>query len=151
MMPPIEPTLTLFAPGLSTERAIPLSDSPVMGGFPSPAEGYMQDSIDLNRMMVPHPATTFFARVEGMSMQGRGIETGDLVVIDKSLVPQDGDIVVAFLDGEFTMKTLRMEGYGTARRVWLEPANEAFPIIPVDEDQQFLVWGVVTHSVKRHR
>ncbi len=143
--------LKIFTANLSTSVELPVAESGVVAGFPSPAEGYLQGSIDLNKEIVGHPATTFLARVEGNSMRGRGIEDGDLVVIDKSLEPADGDIVVGFIDGDFTMKTFRIKHEGTQRHIWLEPANPDFPIIPISEEDDFTVWGVVTYTIKRHR
>ena len=99
-----ETTLQLFRADTRTSLAIPLAEEGIKAGFPSPAEGYMTDSIDLNRELVRHKETTFFARVNGDSMVHAGIFDGDLVVIDKSLTAQSGDLVVAFLDGEFTLK-----------------------------------------------
>ena len=141
--------LQFFSADLSSELDIPLALSPVVGGFPSPAEGYVQGAIDLNRTLVNHPATTFYARVQGESMRGRGIDDGDLVVIDKSLESKDGDIVVAYLDGEFTIKTLQIEPEG--KGVTLLPANPKFSPIPITVDNDFMVWGVVTYTIKKQR
>ncbi len=144
-----EVTLEIFSADLSSAQPLPLALSPVVGGFPSPAEGYLQGAIDLNRTLVSHPASTFYARVLGDSMQGRGIEDGDLVVIDKSLEPREGDVVVAFLNGEFTMKTIHREAGDNG--ITLLPANPAFLPIHVGEEEEFVVWGVVTYTIKKQR
>ena len=101
--------LTMYSADLSSELSLPFADQGVRAGFPSPAQDYMTDSIDLNRELIRHPATTFYARASGDSMKDCGIDDGDLLVIDKALEPQDGDIVVAFIDGEFTLKTVRFD------------------------------------------
>lgn len=87
--------LTMYSADLSSELSLPFADQGVRAGFPSPAQDYMTDSIDLNRELIRHPATTFYARASGDSMKDCGIDDGDLLVIDKALEPQDGDIVVA--------------------------------------------------------
>ena len=145
-----EPTLKIYSADPSTALELPVASSPVVGGFPSPAEGYIEGSIDLNKALVKSPATTFLAHVEGMSMEGRGIATGDLVVIDRSIEPYDGCIVVAWVDDGFTMKTFRIKGRGKSRRIWLEPANPEFPVIEITEDNQFIIWGVVTYTIQKH-
>ena len=101
--------LIMYSADLSSELSLPFADQGVRAGFPSPAQDYMTDSIDLNRELIRHPATTFYARASGNSMKDCGIDDGDLLVIDKALEPRDGDIVVAFIDGEFTLKTVRFD------------------------------------------
>lgn len=113
--------LTMYSADLSSELSLPFADQGVRAGFPSPAQDYMTDSIDLNRELIRHPATTFYARASGDSMKDCGIDDGDLLVIDKALEPQDGDIVVAFIDGEFTLKTVRFDD--KEKCIWLVPAT----------------------------
>lgn len=113
----------------------------VPAGFPSPAEDYV-DSLDLNEHLMPRPAATFVLRVSGYSMQQAGISDGDEVLVDRSLTPAEGHIVVASLDGEFTLKRLRTDP------PMLEAANPAYPDIAVGEDG-IGIWGVVT-TVIRH-
>ena len=117
----------------------------------------MESGIDLNRELVKNPAATFFGRVKGDSMTGAGIEDGDLIVIDKSLEASEGDIAVCFLDGEFTLKRIHIEktgrklgGKGGAEEdvLWLVPENPKYRKIKVTADQHFMVWGVVTYSIK---
>ena len=137
----------MYSAALAEELSLMFADGGIRAGFPSPAQDYMGDSIDLNRELVRHPATTFYARAVGDSMKGCGIDDGDLLVIDKSIEPQEGDIVVAFVDGEFTLKKVRLEPDGSC--LWLMPANDEYPPIRVTEDNHFIVWGVLTYNIKR--
>lgn len=98
--------LTTYSADLSSELTLPFANQGVRDGFPLPAQDYVTGSIDLNREFIRHPATTFYARASGDFMKDCGIDDGDLLVIDKALEPQDGDIVVVFIDGEFTLKTV---------------------------------------------
>lgn len=120
-------------------------ESRVQAGFPSPAQGEYADSIDLNRALITNPAATFCARVIGDSMVDAGINEGDLLIIDRSLNPCDGNIAVCFVDGEFTVKRLSVRDDG----IYLTPANAAFPELKVGEDNNFVVWGVVSHIINR--
>lgn len=126
----------------------------IHAGFPSPAQDYMNKCIDLNRELVRHPAATFYGRVVGDSMVEAGVEEGDVLVIDKSLEPQEGDMAVCFLDGEFALKRVSFtdpSGRGE-KGLWLLPANPKYSPIRVGEEASFTVWGVVTyviHKVKR--
>ena len=139
--------LIMYSADLSKELALTFADGGIRAGFPSPAQDYMGESIDLNRELVRHPATTFYARAVGDSMKGCGIDDGDLLVIDKSIEPREDDIVVAFIDGEFTLKKVKLEPDGSC--LWLMPANEDYPPIKVTEDNHFVVWGVLTYNIKR--
>lgn len=132
-----------------TERPLPYAYAGVRAGFPSPAQNCMEVSIDLNKELVRHPATTFYARVVGDSMQDAGITDGDLIVIDRSLEPREGDIVVAYIDGEFTLKRITIDAVHHC--LWLLPENEKYQPIKVTEDNDFTVWGVVTYNIKRQR
>ncbi len=98
--------LTTYSADLSSELTLPFANQGVRAGFPLPAQDYVTGGIDLNREFIRHPATTFYARASGDFMKDCGIDDGDLLVIDKALEPQDGDIVVVFIDGEFTLKTV---------------------------------------------
>ena len=105
--------LILYSADLSSELELLFADQGIRAGFPSPAQDYMSESIDLNQELIRHPATTFYARAVGDSMKGCGIDDGDLLVIDKAISPQNGDIVVAYIDGEFTLKKVRLEPDGS--------------------------------------
>lgn len=142
-----EVTLEIYNPDLSSHLALPYADEGIQAGFPSPAQDYISESIDLNRELIRHPASTFYGRVSGDSMIGDGIEPGDILVIDRSIEPSDGDLAVCSLDGDFTLKRIALSD-GNVRLI---PSNEAFDPILVTQDSQFEVWGVVTYTIKRHR
>lgn len=124
-----------------------MAQSGIHAGFPSPATDYMAQAIDLNKELVRHPAATFYGRVVGDSMIDAGVDEGDILVIDKSLEPQEGDMAVCFVDGEFTLKYLRFHQGGLT----LQPANDRYPSIEVGEDTDFKVWGIVTYVIKNVR
>lgn len=117
----------------------------VPAGFPSPAQDHTDDGIDLNRELIRHPASTFCARVAGDSMCDCGIDDGDLLIIDKSLEPQEGRIAVCFVDGEFTLKRISVRQDG----IWLVPANPQYPALHVTDGSNFQVWGIVSYVVKK--
>jgi DNA polymerase V len=132
----------LFSVDPKSQMTLPVNH--IKAGFPSPAEDFMDAGIDLNQVLIKHPAATFLGRVSGDSMKDLGISDGDIVVIDKSLEVQDGKIVVCYIDGEFTMKTIKLE----KDFCWLMPANENYKPIKVTADNDFIVWGVVTYVIK---
>ena len=117
----------------------------IHAGFPSPATDYMTQAIDLNKELVRHPAATFYGRVVGDSMIDAGVDEGDILVIDKSLEPKDGDMAVCFVDGEFTLKYLHISDSGLI----LKPANPRYPEIRITEGMEFRMWGVVTYIIKK--
>ncbi|MBQ6138012.1 MAG: translesion error-prone DNA polymerase V autoproteolytic subunit [Kiritimatiellae bacterium] len=125
--------------------AKPRVEGSVVAGFPSPAEQYQEPPLDLNELLVRRPAATFFVRVQGDSMTGEGIRDGDLLVVDRSLRPADGDVVIASVDGDFTVKTYRRDGSG----VRLEPANPAYPVIRLRHGQELDYFGKVTACIHR--
>lgn len=137
--------LRLVCPDTSTRTELPVATSGVSAGFPSPADDHLDPPLDLNRELVRNPGATFFARVAGDSMQDDGIADGDLLVVDKSLEAYDGCVAVCFLDGEFTLKRLRM-GQG---KIVLVPANKRYKPIEIGQESDFSVWGVVTYAIKR--
>ena len=117
----------------------------VVAGFPSPAEQYLEPPLDLNELLVKRPAATFFVRVQGDSMIGAGIHDGDLLVVDRSLCPASGDVIIACVDGDFTVKTYRSDKNGTR----LEPANLDFPVIQIKPGHQLDYFGKVTACIHR--
>lgn len=119
----------------------------IHAGFPSPASDYMTQAIDLNHELVRHPEATFYGRVVGDSMIDAGVEEGDILVIDKSLDAQDGDMAVCFVDGEFTLKYIRFKEDGLV----LVPANPKYRPIEIGEGVDFKMWGVVTYVIKKVR
>ncbi len=122
---------------------LPLYVARVAAGFPSPADDYIENTLDLNRHLVKHPAATFYVRVEGNSMIGAGIHSGDILVVDRSLDPTHGKIVIAVLNGEFTVK--RLERRGGALR--LLPENDSYPAVEITDAMDFTIWGVVTNVI----
>ena len=123
--------------------ALPLAGERVAAGFPSPADDYVEVGIDLNEQLIRHPTSTFFLRVSGESMLGAGIHHGDLLVVDRSLDPRPGRIVVAVLDGEFTLKRL-VQHQGRLR---LEAANPAYPPLELHRCGDVQIWGVAIHVI----
>lgn len=123
----------------------PLFLSVVAAGFPSPADDHLERDLDLHELLISHPAATYYVRLSGDSMKDAGLYDGDILVVDRSLEPAHGNIVVAVLDGEFTVKRLsKRDG-----QVQLQPENARYPAILISEDRDFLIWGVVTGSVRQ--
>ena len=118
----------------------------VAAGFPSPAADYLEEGLDLNQYLVQHPTASFLFQVQGQSMQGAGILDGDKVVVDRSVTPRHGHIVVAALDGEFTLKRLHQR----QQQLELHPDNPAFSVIRPGPEQQLAIWGVVVALVRRY-
>lgn len=118
---------------------------PVQAGFPSPAEDYLEQNLDLNEYLIQHPAATFFVRADGESMKGAGIHSGDILIVDRALSASNGKIVIAVINGEFTVKRIRM----TKDQLFLEPENPDFKPIEVKEGTDFRVWGVVTYVIHK--
>ncbi len=128
---------------LRSRTPVPFFACRIAAGFPSPANDYLDDGLDLNDLIIRHPAATFFVRVEGESMIGAGIHPGDTLVVDRAERPADGSVVVAVLDGEFTVKRMRKrEG-----AILLASENERMPDIALREGMEFEVWGVVTYVI----
>jgi len=140
-------SLDIYGADTTSHVSLQFAADGIQAGFPSPAQGHISESIDLNHEIVTHPAATFYGRVSGDSMIEEGIEEGDILVIDRSLEPRDGDLTVCCLDGEFTLKRIHF----CENKVWLIPSNEAFDPILVDDDTRFTVWGVVTYTIKPNR
>ena len=138
-------SIEILKPDSVESLNIKLSDTPVNAGFPSPAENHMENTMDLNRALVKNPSSTFYARVKGESMINDGVDDGDLLVIDRSVEPYENCLAVCFLDGEFTLKKVRLDGDD----LLLVPAIEKFKPIRVKKDNDFYVWGVVRYLIKR--
>ena len=137
--------LTFHKVSTETKLSIPLAQSSVKAGFPSPAQDYLNEEIDLNKLLIPHPEATFFVKISGDSMMDAGILDGDLAVVDKSQEASDGDFVIAYVDGDFTIKQFRMDAAGG--RGWLVPWNKHYPRIEVQSGEDFRIWGVVTYVI----
>lgn len=124
----------------------------IKAGFPSPAQDYSENIIDLNRELVKNPASTFFGRAKGESMVEAGISDGDILIIDKSVEHYENAVAVCFIDGEFTLKRVHFEREnGQLKEIWLMPQNKEFKPIVVTPDNTFLIWGIVTYSIKSHK
>lgn len=119
----------------------------VEAGFPSPADDFLETSLDLNEHLVQHPSATFFVRVNGDSMIGVGIHHNDILVVDKSLSPKHGSIVIAVLNGELTVKTLEYRNNDP----FLVPANPSYPITSITSEMEFSIWGVVTSVIHQFK
>lgn len=131
----------------SSSLHLQFADEGIKAGFPSPAQDYLEQAIDLNKELIRHPASTFYGRVVGDSMRDEGIEEGDILVIDKSLELLNDDLAVCYIDGEFTVKRVRLE----PDAAWLVPSNSNYPPIKVTKDNEFMVWGIVTYTIKKNR
>jgi DNA polymerase V len=137
-------TIDFYSANTDSVMEIPFADLGISAGFPSPAQDFLDMSIDLNQELIKNPTATFYGRVKGDSMRDLGIDDGDLLIIDRSIEPTTGRIAVCFIDGEFTVKTIKIEN----DYIWLIPANENYKPIKVTEDNEFVVWGIVIHVIK---
>lgn len=137
--------LTFFTPNQINGLGAPFFDTGISAGFPSPAEDFKEQRLSLDKELIRNKEATFFARVSGQSMIGAGLDDNDLLVIDRSLEPIHNKIAVCFLDGEFTVKRLKVDTEG----VWLQPENPNYPIIKVTEANDFVIWGIVTNVIKK--
>ncbi len=137
--------MLLFADKKLSKLALDIYSSNVSAGFPSPADDHLEGKLDLNEYLIKKPAATFFARAEGDSMQNSGIFNGDLLVVDRSINPQENDIVIAIIQGELTVKRLKKISGSWS----LFAENNSFPSIPIGENG-CEVWGVVTYSIRSH-
>lgn len=137
--------MEIFKAEAASSLPLPIYLANVQAGFPSPAEDYLDKTLDLNELLIAHPAATFFVRVTGESMRNAGIFSGDVLVVDRSLEAADNKIVVAIVNGEFTVKRLKIrEG-----RISLVPENPTYPILKMKEESDFQVWGVVTYVIHK--
>lgn len=140
-----EPTVEINEVESGNSRLIPLMENTISAGFPSPATDYMSTGIDLNKELIRNPSSTFYGRVKGDSMQDAGIFDGDIIVIDKGLEPENDDIAVCFINGEFTLKRIVIED----NRLMLMPANKKYKPILVTPENTFIVWGIVTYVISK--
>lgn len=133
----------IHTPDFSTRYQQSMFDGLVPAGFPSPAADYEENKLDLNRHLIRNSAATFFVRAAGDSMIGAGIHPGDLMIVDRSLEPKDKSVVIAAVNGELTVKRIRMQ----KKKITLVPENEDYPVRQIDADTEFEVWGVVTNVI----
>ncbi|WP_338732459.1 LexA family protein [Mangrovimonas cancribranchiae] len=137
--------LTFFLPDTSNSEGAIFFDSGISAGFPSPADDFKEERLSLDKELVKNKEATFFARVSGQSMIDAGLDDNDLLVIDRSLEPENDKIAVCFLDGEFTVKRLKVEKDG----LWLLPANRNYKPIKISPENEFVIWGIVTNVIKK--
>lgn len=137
--------LTFFHPDQNQQKSLYLAQEKISAGFPSPADDFKELRISIDQEVVRNEEATFYARVSGESMQGAGLDDGDLLVIDRSMEPKNGKIAVCCIDGEFTVKRLKVVEDG----VFLIPENPKYQPIKVTEENELIVWGIVTYVVKK--
>ncbi|WP_159021472.1 LexA family transcriptional regulator [Formosa sp. L2A11] len=135
--------LTFFIPEYNSAIELPFVNG-ISAGFPSPADDFLDINIDLNKHLIKNPSTTFYGKVSGNSMIDAGINDGDLLIIDKGLEVKDNKIVVCFIDGEFTVKRIKIE----KDCIWLIAENKAYKPILVTENNEFVIWGIVINVIK---
>lgn len=137
--------LIFFNPNHDVRKQIHMAQEGVSAGFPSPADDFKELRISIDQEVVRNEEATFYARVSGESMQGAGLDDGDLLVIDRSLEPQNDKIAVCFIDGSFTVKRLKVD----VDCVYLMSENKNYKPIKVSEGDELLIWGIVTYVVKK--
>jgi len=136
--------LTFLKPDFESEIKIPYFDHGVSAGFPSPALDFMETAIDLNKALSKNPLATFYIKVEGNSMVNAGIDDKDVLVVDRSLEVQNNKIAVCYIDGGFTVKRIKLEN----DCVYLMPENENYQPIKVTDENELVIWGIVTYVIK---
>ena len=137
--------LVFFHPSQEMNKRMHLAEEGISAGFPSPADDFKELRISIDQEVVRNEESTFYARVSGESMQGAGLDNGDLLVIDRSLEPQNDKIAVCFIDGAFTVKRLKVE----ANCVYLMPENKNYEPIKVSPEDELFIWGIVTYVIKK--
>ena len=133
-----------YVPDYSTDLEIPFFDLGISAGFPSPAQDFTELRINLNKEFIKNQDTTFILKVKGHSMKNIGIFDDDFIIVDKSLEPQNGKIAVCQIDGEFTIKRIKID----RKVVWLIAENEEYAPIKVTAENELIIWGIVIHSIR---
>ncbi len=141
----IKKNIEFFIPNFENSRELPFITSGIKAGFPSPAADFDETRISLDKALVKNPDTTFYAKANGQSMKGAGIDDGDIMVIDRSIEPRNNKIAVCLIDGEFTVKRIKK----TKEELLLIPENSDFQPIKINEDNQLVIWGIVTYVIKK--
>ncbi|MFZ4106507.1 LexA family protein [Flavobacterium sp.] len=139
-----QPTLTFYRPDFESDLRIPYIKEGVSAGFPSPATDFLGNDIDLNKELCKNPLATFYIKVKGNSMINAGISDKDILIVDRSLEPQNNKIAVCFIDGEFTVKRIKKEN----DCLYLMPENTNYQPIKVTEENELVIWGMVTYVIK---
>ena len=140
-----EQKLTFFRPDFDSEVTIPFIPDGVSAGFPSPAADFLENNIDLNKELSDNPLATFYIKVKGNSMIDAGINDKDVLVVDRSLEPQNNKIAICYIDGEFTVKRILLE----KDCLYLMPENENYAPIKVTDENELIIWGIVTYVIKK--
>ena len=135
--------LDLFQPIQKKQILTPVFLDSVSAGFPSPATDYMENKLDLNEYLIKRPAATFIVKAKGLSMTDAGILSGDLLIVDRSIVPKNNNIVIASIFGDLTVKKLHKK----ENSLFLLPANSDYPSIEVKEEMECFIWGIVTYII----
>ncbi len=138
------PNIIFYRAEVKTAMELLYVSSGISAGFPSPADDFLDLNIDLNNHLIKNPSSTFYGKVRGNSMMDAGIHHGDLLIIDKSLEPRNNKIAVCFVDGEFTVKRIKIE----KDTVWLIAENKDYPPIRVTKDNELIIWGIVINVIK---
>lgn len=136
--------IQFFIPDLENQLELPYIPSGIKAGFPSPAADFDESKISLDNVLVKNKEATFYAKASGNSMNGAGIDDGDILVIDRSLEPKNNKIAVCFIDGEFTVKRIKLEN----EEVYLMPENSNYKPIKISEENELIIWGIVTYVIK---
>jgi DNA polymerase V len=138
-------TFEFFIPDTTSPANLPFVSATVSAGFPSPAEDYVEKSLDLNQYIIKHPSATFYIRVKGNSMEGAGISDGDLLVVDRALEPRENDIAVCVIDSEFTVKRIMKK----KDSIYLVPENPQYKPLKITENNNFQIWGIVSFIIHK--
>jgi len=142
-----EKDFEIYSSGLKKELSIPYFEDGISAGFPSPADDFLHGKLDLNEYLINNPSATYYVRVLGDSMANAGIASGSLLIVDKSIEASNGKIVVAFLDKEFTVKRIKK----IKNKIYLKAENAGYENIEITSEMNFEIFGVVTHSITKHR
>ncbi len=138
-------TLEFYQHSDTDQTELPFIEEGIAAGFPSPADDFKEKRISLDETLIKNKEATFYARVRGDSMIGAGLDNGDLIVIDRSIAPENHKIAVCFIDGEFTVKRLKIKG----DTIVLMPENDDYEPITVTKENTLTIWGVVTYVIKK--
>jgi DNA polymerase V len=137
--------LHFFTPNFDTGTELPFISEGIKAGFPSPAADFEETKISLDSFLIKNKEATFYAKASGNSMTGAGIDNGDILVIDRSIEPSDNKIAICFIDGEFTVKRIKIKN----QKLFLHPENDSYKPIEVLEENEFMIWGIVTYVIKK--
>jgi len=138
-------SINLFSIKQNNSPSITFVDEGISAGFPSPAQDFLHQKLSLDEKLVQNKDATFYARVKGKSMINAGLDDGDLLIVDRSIIPVNKQIAVCYIDNEFTVKRLSIDG----KKISLVPENPEYPVIEITEENELLIWGIVTYVIKK--